>query len=165
MHSHNTPISVWHGQPFEVPVLDAGERWAVVRYRIPKEKPGRFSLMRNLFVVRSGQSFSAVGNAECNAIQVWKMTGFFSWPRKRTLKLAVRRFDKKTIPDVYTPTTEPSINEAVAKDIQRQVLGASHVQVVSITTPAKPTFNLQSFNLLLKEPTDEPKLKGFEDET
>ena len=165
MHSHNTPISVWHGQPFEVPVLDADGRWAVVRYRNPKEKPGSFSLMRNLFLVRSGQSFSAVGNVECSAITVWKMKGFFSWPRKRTLKLAVRRLDKKHMPDVYTPTPEPRINAAVAMDIQRQVLGASHVQVVSITTPAKPTFNLQSFNLLLKEPTDEPKLKGFEDET
>lgn len=164
MQSHNTPISVWHGQPFEVPVLDADGRWAVVRYSNPKEKPGRFSLMRNLFLVRSGQSFSAVGNVECSAIKVWKMTGLFSWPRKRTLKLSVRRLDKKAMPHVYTPTPEPRISTAVALDIQQRVLSASHVQVASISMPSMPTFNLQAFNLQLTSPADEPKLKGFDDE-
>ncbi len=162
MHHHNTPISVWHGQPFEVPVLDADGRWAVVRYRNPKEKPERFSLMRNLFLVRSGQSFSAVGNVDCNAIKIWKMTGLFSWPRKRTLQLAVRRLDKKAMPHVYTPTPEPRINAAVAMDIQRQLLGASHVQVGSFVVPAMPTFNVQTFNLQLSSPTDEPELKDFD---
>jgi hypothetical protein len=165
MHHHNTPISVWHGQPFEVPVLDADGRWAVVRYRNTKEKPGRFSLMRNLFMVRSGQSFSAVGNVDCSAIKVWKITGLFSWPRKRTLQLAVRRLDKKAMPHVYTPTKEPLINAAVAMEIQRHVLGASHVQVASMIIPAMPTFNVQPFNLQLSSPTDEPELKGFDDET
>jgi hypothetical protein len=165
MHSHNTPISVWHGQPFEVPVLDADGLWAVVRYRNPKENPGRFSLMRNLFLVRSGQSFSAVGNVECSAITVWKMKGFFSWPRKRTLKLAVRRLDKKPLPDVFTPTPEPRISAAVSMEIQRHVLGASHVQVASMIMPAMPTFNVQPFNLQLNAPTDEPALKEFDDET
>jgi hypothetical protein len=162
MQSHNTPISVWHGQPFEVPVLDADGRWAVVRYRNPKEKPGRFSLMRNLFLVRSGQSFSAVGNVECGAIKVWKMTGLLSWPRKRTLKLAVRRLDKKAMPHVYTPTPEPRISTAVALDIQLRVLSASHVQVASISMPPMPTFNLQPFNLQLTSPSDEPELKDFD---
>jgi len=162
MHSHNTPISVWHGQPFEVPVLDADGRWAVVRYRNPKEKPESFSLMRNLFLVRSGQSFSAVGNVECSAITVWKMKGFFSWPRKRTLKLAVRRLDKKPLPDVDTPTPEPRISAAVSMEIQRQVLGASHVQVASIIMPAMPTFNVQPFNLQLTSPNEEPELKDFD---
>jgi hypothetical protein len=165
MHHHNTPISVWHGQPFEVPVLDADGRWAVVRYRNPKEKPGSFSLMRNLFLVRSGQSFSAVGNVKCSAITVWKMKGFFSWPRKRTLNLAVRRLDKKAIPHVYTPTPEPRINAAVAMDIQRHVLSNSSVSVASFTMPTTPTFNVQPFNLELTSPADEPKLKGFDDET
>jgi hypothetical protein len=165
MHHHNTPISVWHGQPFEVAVLDADGRWAVVRYRNPKEKPRRFSLMRNLFLVRRGQSFSAVGNAECFAIKVWKMKGFFSWPSKQTLKLAVRRLDKKAMPDEYTPTPEPLINASVAMDIQRRVLGASHVQVASMIMPAIPTFNVQPFNLELTSPADEPKLKGFDNET
>ena len=162
MQSNNTPISVWHGQPFEVPVLDTDGWWAVVRYRNPKEKPGRFSLMRNLFLVRSGQSFSAVGNVECSAITVWKMNGFFSWPRKSTLKLAVRRLDKKPLPDVYTPTPEPCISAAVAMDIQRHVLGASHVQLASISMPAMPTLNVQPFNLQLASPTDELELKDFD---
>jgi hypothetical protein len=146
-------------------VLDADGRWAVVRYRNPKEKPGSFSLMRNLFLVRSGQSFSAVGNVECSAITVWKMKGFFSWPRKRTLKLAVRRLDKKQLPDVYTPTPEPRINAAVSMEIQRQILGASQVQVASLTMPAMPTLNVQTFNFQLTSPADEPELKGFDDET
>ena len=162
MHRHNTPISVWHGQPFEVPVLDADGRWALVRYRNPKEKPGRFSLMRNLFLVRSGQSFSAVGNVECSTISVWKMKGFFSWPRKKTLKLAVRRLDKKAMPHVYTPIPEPRINAAVAMDIQRQVLVNSSVSVASCTLPAMPTFNVQPFNVQLNAPTDEPALKDFD---
>ncbi len=162
MHHHNTPISVWHGQPFEVPVLDADGRWAVVRYRNPKEKPGRFSLMRNLFLVRSGQSFSAVGNVDCNSITIWKMTSILSWPSKRTLKLAVRRLDKKTLPDVYTPTPEPSISVAVAMDIQRRVLGASHLQVGSFAVPAMPALNVQPFHLELNEPSDEPELKDFD---
>ena len=162
MHHNNTPISVWHGQPFEVPVLDADGRWAVVRYRNPKEMPGRFSLMRNLFMVRSGQSFSAVGNVECSDITVWKVNGFFSWPRKRTLQLAVRRLDKKTLPDVHTPTPEPSISAAVSIEIQRIVLGASHVQVASMIIPAMPTFNVQPFNLQLSSPSDEPELKDFD---
>jgi hypothetical protein len=165
MHHHNTPVSVWHGQPFEVPVLDADGRWAVVRYRNPKEKPGSFSLMRNLFLVRSGQSFSAVGNVECSAITVWKMKGIFSWPRKRIWKLAVRRLDKKPLPDVYTPTPEPRISVAVAMDIQCHMLSNSSVRVASFTMPAMPTFNLQPFNLQLTSPTDEPELKDFDDET
>jgi hypothetical protein len=162
MHRHNTPITVWHGQPFEVPVLDADGRWAVVKYRNPKEKPGSFSLMRNLFLVRNGQSFSAVGNVECNTIKIWKMTGLISWPRKRTLKLVVRRLDKKPMPDVYTPTPEPLINAAVAMDIQRHVLSNSSVSVASFTMPTTPTFNLQPFNLQLNEPSDEPELKDFD---
>jgi hypothetical protein len=162
MHRHNTPITVWHGQPFEAPVLDADGRWAVVRYRNPKEKPGRFSLMRNLFLVRSGQSFSAVGNVECNTIKIWTMTGLFSWPRKRSLQLAVRRLDKKPLPDVDTPTPEPLISAAVSMEIQRQVLGASHVQVASMIMPAMSTFNVQPFNLQLNAPTDEPALKDFD---
>jgi hypothetical protein len=165
MHHHNTPISVWHGQPFEVPVLDADGGWAVVRYRNPKEKPRRISFMHNLFLVRSGQSFSAVGNVDCNSITIWKMTSILSWPSKRTLKLAVRRLDKKAMPHVYTPTPEPLINAAVAMEIQRQVLGASHVQVGFFTVPAMPTLNVQPFNLQLSSPTDEPKFKGFDDET
>lgn len=162
MQFPNTPISVWHGQPFEVPVLDADGRWALVRYRNPKEKPRRFALMRNLFLVRSGQSFSAVGNRDCTTIQVWKMTGLLSWPRKRTWKLAVRRLDKKPLPDVYTPTPEPRINAAVALDIQRQMLSNSSVRVASFTMPAMPTFNLQPFNLQLTSPADEPALKDFD---
>ena len=162
MHHHNTPISVWHGQPFEVPVLDADGRWAVVRYRNPNEKPGSFSLMRNLFLVRSGQSFSAVGNVECSAITVWKMKGFFSRPRKCTLQLSVRRLDKKPLPDVHTPTPEPRINAAVAMDIQRHVLSNSSVHVAAFTMPAMPTFNLQPFNLQLTSPADEPELKDFD---
>jgi hypothetical protein len=165
MHHHNTPISVWHGQPFEVPVLDADGRWALVKYRNPKEKPGSFSFMRNLFVVRSGQSFSAVGNVECSAIKVWEMKSLFSWPRKRILKLAVRRLDKKVMPHVYTPTPEPRIRATVSMEIQRQVLRASHVQVASIIMPAMPSFNVQTFNLQLTSPADEPELKGFDDET
>jgi hypothetical protein len=162
MHHHNTPISVWHGQPFEVPVLDDDGRWAVVRYRNPKEKPQHFSLMRNLFLVRSGQSFSAVGNVECSAIQVWKMTSILSWPRKRTLKLAVRRLNKKAMAHVYTLTPEPRINVAVAVDIQSRMLGASHVQVGTFEMPAMPTFNVLTFNLQLSSPTDEPELKDFD---
>ena len=164
MHRHNTSISVWHGQPFEVPVLDADGRWAVVRYRNPKEKPRRFSFMHNLFLVRSGQSFSAVGNVDCNSITIWKMTGLFTWPRKRTLKLAVRRLNKKAMPHVYSSSPEPRINPAVAMDIQRQVLGASHMQVASISMPAITTFNVQPFHLQLTSPEDEPELKDFDDE-
>jgi len=164
MHHHNTLISVWHGQPFEVSVLDDDGLWAVVRYSNPKEKPRRFSLTRNLFLLRSGKTFSAVGNVECCAITIWNITGLFSWPRKRTLRLAVRRLDKKAMPHVHTPTPEPRISASVAMDIQRQMLGASHVQVGSFVVPAKPTFNLQPFNLQLTSPADEPELKDFDDE-
>jgi hypothetical protein len=167
MQTDNTPISVWHGQPFELPVLDTDGRWALVRYRNPKEKPQHFSLLRNLFVVRNGQSFSAVGNVDCTVLKVWKMTGLFSWPRKCTIQLAVRRLDKKPMPVVYTPTPEPRINTSVivTSDFQPSVIKDSQVQFAPITMKSMPAFNLQPINFQLTSPTDEPELKGFDDET
>jgi hypothetical protein len=136
-----------------------------VRYRNPKEKPRNFSLMRNLFLVRSGQSFSAVGNMECRAIKVWKMSGLFSWPRQRTLKLTVRRLEKKAMPALYTHAPEPRVSAAVELEIQRSILGVSQVRVTSVAIPEMPAFNLQPINFQPDSPTDEPKIKGFDDET
>jgi hypothetical protein len=162
MQSRDTPISVWHGQPFELPVLDREGQWAIVLYRNPKNKPRHFSFLHNLFLVRNGESFSAVGNVDCSDIRVWKMTGLFSWPRKRTLQLAVRRLDKKPMPDVYTPTLEPRLSSVIAADIQRVVLSASQMKVTSIVVPELPSIIVQPFNLQLNIPTDEPELKGFD---
>jgi hypothetical protein len=162
MQARDTPISVWHGQPFELTVLDRAGQWAIVLYRNPKTKPRHFSLMHNLFLVRNGESFSAVGNVDCSDIRVWKMTGLFSWPRKRTLQLAVRRLDKKPMPDVYTPTPEPRLSSVIAADIQRIVLSATQMKVTSIGVPELPNLIVQPFNLQLNIPIDEPELKDFD---
>jgi hypothetical protein len=90
MLHHNSPIAVWHSQPFEVPVLDAGMRWALVRYRNPREQPRKFSLLKNLFVVRKGQSFGAVGNESCTSIRVWQFRWLIGWPKSKRIELAVR---------------------------------------------------------------------------
>jgi hypothetical protein len=162
MQARYTPISVWHGQPFELPVHDRDGQWAIVLYRNPKTKPRRFSLMHNLFLVRKGDSFSAVGNVDCSRIKVWKMTGLISWPRKHILQLAVSRLEKKTIPDVSAPTPEPRMSSVIAADLQSIVLGTSPMKVTSTGVLELPSIIVQPFNIQLNIPTDEPELKGFD---
>lgn len=164
MHHRNLPISVWHGQPFEVPVLNTVMRWALVKYANPQEVPRKFSVFKNLYIIREGQPFGAVGNIECTTMRTWQFRWWLGWPKSKRIELAVRKLSERRMPEVYTPTPEPRISAAVAMDIQRRVLSASHVQLTSISMPSMPTFNLQPFNLQLTSPADNPKLKGFDDE-
>ena len=163
MHQHNTPISVWHGQPFEVPILDAGMRWALVRYRNPREQPRKFSFLKNLFVVRKGQSFGAVGNESCTSIRVWQFRWWIGWPKSKRLQLAVRKLSERRMPAVNATTPIPAIHAQVALELERATLQKHNTPRIAMHMQSKATLNLASYNLQLNTINDEPNLKTFHD--
>jgi hypothetical protein len=163
MHHHNTPIAVWHSQPFEVPVLDAGMRWALVRYRNPREQPRTFSLMRNLFVVRNGQAFGAVGNERCTSIRVWQFRWWIGVPRSKRLQLAVRKLSQKRMPAVNMTTPMPSVVAQVANELQNNLLRNDNTPHIIIHMQPNTQLNVVNLNLSLHAINDEPNLMAFHD--
>ncbi len=163
MHHHNTPIAVWHSQPFEVPVLDAGMRWALVKYRNPREQPRTFSLMRNLFVVRNGQAFGAVGNERCTTIRVWQFRLWIGWPKSKRIELAVRKLSERRMPKVNTRTPIPSVVSKVADELQNNLLRKDNVPNIAIHIQPNTQLNIDNFSLSLNVINDEPTLKSFHD--
>ena len=163
MHHHNTPIAVWHSQPFEVPVLDAGMRWALVKYRNPREQPLTFSLMRNLFVVRKGQAFGAVGNERCTTIRLWQFRWWIGWPKSKRIELAVRKLSERRMPKVNTRTPIPSVVSKVADELQNNLLRKDNVPNIAIHIQPNTQLNIVNLNLSLRASNDEPTLKSFHD--
>lgn len=163
MLHHNTPVSVWHSQPFEVPVLDEGMRWALVKYRNPREQPHKFSLLKNLFVVRKGQSFGAVGNEICTSIRVWQFRWWIGWPISKRIELAVRKLSEHRMPEVNAKTPIPHIDSRVASALNRAMLEKHHTPFIAIHMQSKATLNIATNNLQLNTINDEPNLKTFSD--
>ena len=163
MHHHNSPIAVWHSQPFEVPVLDTGMRWALVRYRNPREQPRSFSLMRNLFVVRKGQAFGAVGNERCTTIRVWQFRWWIGWPKSHRIELAVRKLSERRMPQVNATTPIPSVVSKVADELQHNLLRKDNVPNTAIHIQPNTQLNIVNLNLSLPTINDEPTLKSFHD--
>ena len=163
MQTHNTPITVWHGQPFEVPVLDAGIRWALVKYRNPREQPRAFSLMRNLYVVRTGQSFGAVGNEACNSIRAWQFRWWLGWPISTRIELAVRKLSEKQMPQVSLNTLMPRFVSNVADELQNNLMRKDHTPHIAIHIQPHTQLNIANLNLSLHAINDEPSLKSFHD--
>lgn len=163
MHQHNTPIAVWHSQPFEVHVLDAGMRWALVRYRNPRQQPCTFSLMRNLFVIRNGQVFGAEGNETCTSIRVWQFRWWLGWPKSKRIELAVRKLTEKRMEQVNVTTPIPNVISKVADELQNNLLGKDHTPHVAIHIQPNTQLNIANFNLTLNAVNDEPSLKSFDD--
>lgn len=163
MHHHNTPIAVWHSQPFEVPVLDAGMRWALVRYRNPREQPKKFTLLNNLFVVRNGQSFGAVGNESCTSIRVWQFQWWLGWPKSKRMQLAVRKLSERRMPEVNATTPIPAFHTQASRELERATLQKANTPRIVMHMQSKATLNLASYNLQLNTINDEPNLKTFSD--
>ena len=163
MQTHNTPITVWHGQPFEVPLLDEGMRWALVKYRNPREQPRTFSLMRNLYVVRTGQAFGAVGNEACNSIRVWQFRWWLGWPKSTRIELAVRKLSEKRMPQVSLDTLMPRVVSNVADELQNNLMRKDNIPNIAIHIQPKTKLNLANLKLSLNEINDEPTLKSFHD--
>lgn len=163
MQSRNTTISVWHGQPFEVPVLDAGMRWAIVRYRNPNEKPGRFSMLEHVFVLRSGQAFGAVGNEACTSIRIWQFRSWVSWPKSKRLALAVRKLSERGMPDLTVQTNTPKVNPDVAGEIEQAMMGKDNTPRIAMQLQSNPTLFIPSTTLQLQPINDQPLLKTFQD--
>ena len=162
MHHHNTPISVWHGQPFEVPVLESGMRWALVRYRNPREQPRKFSLLKNLFVVRKGQSFGAVGNERCTSIRVWQFRWWIGWPKSNRIELAVRKLSERRMPEVNATTPMPQVLPHAAREIERAVMGREKTLRIALHLQTNPMLHLAPLHLQLNEIDDEPPIKPFD---
>jgi hypothetical protein len=163
MHHHNTPIAVWHSQPFEVPVLDAGMRWALVKYRNPREQPRKFSWLKNWFIVRQGQNFGAVGNEACTSIRVWQFRWWIGWPISKRIELSVRKLSERRMPDVSASTPIPGIHPQVAHELERATLLKQNTPHIEMHIRTKVTLQLPSCNLQLKNFTDLPALKTFQD--
>ena len=163
MQSHNTPITVWHGQPFEVPVLETGMRWALVKYRNPREQPRTFSLMRNLYVVRTEQAFGAVGNEACNSIRVWQFRWWLGWPKSTPIELAVRKLSDKQMPQVSLNTLMPRFVSNVADELQNNLMRKDSIPNIAIHIQPKTKLNLANLKLSLNAINDEPSLKSFHD--
>lgn len=163
MQSRNTPIAVWHGQPFVVPVLDSGMRWALVRYRKPKEQPRKFSLMKNLFVVRRGQPFGAVGNESCTRIRVMQFRWWIGWPTAKTIQLAVSKLSEGRMPEVNGTTPIPHIIPQVAKEIEQSILQLENTPSIALRLHSNITLNVVERSLQLNTLSEEPNLKTFHD--
>jgi hypothetical protein len=163
MHHHNTPIAVWHSQPFEVPVLDTDMRWALVRYRNPREQPRTFSLMRNWCVVRRGQAFGAVGNEACTSIRVWQFRWLIGWPTSKRITLAVRKLSEKQMPHVNVNTLMPSVVAQVADELQNNLLRKDRTPHIAIHFQPNTNVHISNLNLSLNPIYDEPNLKSFQD--
>ena len=163
MQTHNTPITVWHGQPFEVPVLDAGMRWALLKYRNPCEQPRTFSLLRHLFIVRKGQTFSAVGNEGCTCIRVWQFRWWLGWAKSTRIELAVRKLSEKRMPKVNSRTPIPSVVASVANEIQNNLLGKEYAPNIAVHIQPCTQLNIVNLNLSLHAINNEPSLKSFHD--
>jgi hypothetical protein len=163
MQSHNTPISVWHGQPFEVPVLDAEKRWALVRYRSPQEQPGKFSLLKNWFVVRQGQNFGAVGNEACMSIRLWQFQYWIGVPRYKRLQLAVRKISEKRMPTVNLSTQMPSVVPQTEDELRNSMLRKDNTPHIAIHIQPITELNVVNLNLSLNTINDELTLKSFHD--
>ena len=163
MHHHITPISVWHSQPFEMPVLAAGMRWALVKYHNPREQPRKFSLLKNVFIVRRGQHFGAVGNEECTSISVWQFRWWVGWPATKRIELAVRKLSERSMPNVTTKTPTPAVHFHVAQELERATLQTLQTTHIALKVQSASKLNIASFNLQLNTPNDEPNLKTFGD--
>jgi hypothetical protein len=163
MSHRNTPIAVWHSQPFEVPVLDAGMRWALVRYRNPYEQPRKFSLLKNLFVVRKGQSFGAVGNESCTSIRAWQFRWLIGWPKSKRIELAVRKLSERRMPQVNANAPIPSVVSSVADELQNNLLRKDRTPHIAIHIQPNTQLNIANLNLSLHISNDEPTLKTFHD--
>jgi hypothetical protein len=163
MQSRNTAISVWHGQPFEVPVLDAGMRWAIVRYRNPDEKPARFLILKHVFVVRSGQAFVAVGNEVCTSIRIWQFRSWLGWPKSKQLPLAVRKLSQRGMTDLTVQTNAPKVIPAVAVEIEQVMMGKEDTPRIAMQLQSNPTLFIPSTTLQLNPINDQPLLKTFQD--
>lgn len=163
MPRHITPVSVWHSQPFEVPVLDARMQWALVKYRNPLAHPRTFSLLKNWFIVRQGQNFGAVGNEACTSIRVWQFRWWIGVPRYKRLQLAVRKLSEKRMPQVNATTPMPSVVAQVANELQHNLLRKDNTPHISIHIQPITQLNAANLNLSLNTINDEPTLKSFHD--
>ena len=163
MHRHNAPIAVWHSQPFEVPVLDAGMQWALVKYRNPREQPRKFSLLKNWFVVRQGQNFGAVGNEACTSIRVWQFRWRIGWPKSKRIELAVRKLSERRMPQVNAITPMPSVVSSVANELQNNLLRKENAPHIAIHIQPYTQLNIANLNVSLHASNDEPNLKSFHD--
>jgi hypothetical protein len=144
-------------------VLDAGMRWALVKYLNPREHPRTFSLMRNLFVVRTGQAFGAVGNEACTCIRVWQFQWWLGWPKSKRIELAVRKLSERRMPKVNARTPIPSIVSSVANELQNNLLRKDHTPHIAIRIQPHTQLNIPNLNLSLHASNDEPNLKSFQD--
>jgi len=163
MQSHNIPISVWHGQPFEVPVLDEAMRWALVRYRNPQEQPGKFSLLKNWFVVRQRQNFSAVGNVACASIRIWQFRGWIGVPQHKRLQLLVRKISERQMPLMNLTTPMPSVVRQTEDELQNSLVRKQNTPHIAIHIEPITQLNVTNLNLSLNTIKDEPTLKSFHD--
>lgn len=163
MQTRKTTISVWHSQPFEVPVLDADMRWALVWYRNPREQPRTFSLMRNWFVVRRGQAFGAVGNEACTSIRVWQFRWWLGWPKSKRMNLAVRKLSEKQMPHINVNTFLPRVISHVADELQNTLLRKEQTPRISIHLQPNTQLKIVNLNVSLNAINDEPTLKSFHD--
>jgi hypothetical protein len=172
MQTRNTPITVWHSQPFELQVLDEGMRWALVWYRNPCEHPRTFSILNKLFFVRSGQSFNAIGNEDCFSIRVWQFRWWLDLPQSKRIRLAVHKISERHMPTVNITAPLPAVVSGIARELEQETLLTKATPQIALHIQPKTILSVASCNLRLniteKEPTfsafeNEPNLKSFQD--
>jgi hypothetical protein len=163
MQTHNTPIAAWHSQPFEVPVLDNGMRWAFIFYRNPIEQPRQFSFLRNIFIVREGQNFGAIGNEDCTIIRVWQFRWWISWPNSKKIKLTIRKLTERRFPEINTTEHIPLVNTVIASVIVQSFTPMESTPHMAIHVQPHLAVNITNYKLALNTITDEPTLKSFHD--
>ena len=163
MSSRTSPISVWHQQAFEIPVMDRGARWAIVHYRNSPIKPGPNNLFRNWFILRQGQTFVGIGNTACAEVRTWQFNTLLSKPKKKTIPLKVRRVSTllPVAPRDLAPVTLKKPTPPASITNVGLALNEPHSMLSSFEIRLSAALQQVTFELL--SPTDEPPLKGVND--
>jgi hypothetical protein len=163
MQTRNTPISVWHSQPFEIAVLDADMRWGIVLYRNAKLKPGPNKLFRNWFIISQGQPFVGIGNRSCSEIRSWQFKSLLALPKKRKTLLKVRTV-KPLLPQVPRNLEVAAVKSPpLPNSLYIIKLSAKEPTSVLRTFQIQVNETLHHLNFEILEPSDEPVLKGVND--
>ncbi|MFM7105663.1 MAG: hypothetical protein ACKOW8_09080, partial [Flavobacteriales bacterium] len=161
MQNRNIPISVWHSQPFELPILDADMRWALIIYRNPSEEPKKISLLRNVFIISRGQTLGAIGNEKCTAIKALQFRWWIAWPKVKSIQLFVRKMAERPLPDVSITSLMPAVSVQVAHELEKTLLHYKKVPRFTTRIESKSKLQLAALHLNLKSIHDEPQIKSF----
>jgi hypothetical protein len=157
------PISVWHQQPFELPILREGMILAFVYYRNPSIPGSVLHFWKNIYLIKNGEPFGAVGNIGCPLIRTWQFRSYFSLPKEHTIPLNVLLIQNKRFPNLSIPFI--NLHEKRSKPIMAVSPNTSSNLITTTTREIKLSNNFSAISAQVPHPIvpEFPITKSFED--